>query len=586
MAQTADTDASPAPSARPRIALVLSGGGARGFAHVGVLRALKDLRVPIDMVAGVSMGAVVGAAYAAGRSVEELERFVLGTDWSDIVADRPPRDDLAFRRREDDLLVPSRIEFGLGRSGVLLPPGTAGNSVLETALIRLLPAGTSDLPVDKLPLPFRSVASDLLNGELVELNDTPLFMSVRASLAVPGVFAPVRLNQRLVVDGGLVRNLPIDIARAMGADVVIAVNVGTPLAGEAELTSSIGVARQMMLILTEQNVQRSLKELGPRDILISPALEGISFLDFSRGERAFAAGEKAARQMAERLQAFAVSPTAYAAFEQARITATSAREAERPLTKVDVQATPHAGAEALAAQFGLRAGDRASAARVSQAATRLFGRGEFERIEVDIQDVDDGRELRIKPVEAEWALSRLRLGLEVVSDFADDNRFTLSALHTWSWLNSWGAELRTIAKIGSHRTLLTQLWQPLAPGSNWWVAPSINYDAASIDIFEQGQRTLRLGYYQTTATLALGRQFSNWGTVALGVDWRSGRVRVLVPESGGVTGGEFHERATFLQLQYDTLDSLALPSREVRCCRAGSSIRAANWTAAPPPPSA
>lgn len=561
VAQQPGAESVPPQLQRPRIALVLSGGGARGFAHVGVLRALKDMHVPIDMVAGVSMGAMVGAAYAAGRSVEELEQFVRGTDWSGIVADRPPRDDLSFRRREDDLRLPSRIEFGVGRSGVVLPPGTAGNSVLESALIRLLPAGTSDRPVNQLASPFRSVASDLLTGELVELNDTPLFMSVRASLAVPGVFAPVRINGRLVVDGGLVRNLPVDIAKTMGADVVIAVNVGTPLADESELSSGIGVARQMLLILTEQNVQRSLKDMAPHDVLISPALEGITFLNFSLSERAMAAGERAAHQGADRLKALAVSPQAYAAFEQARLGAPSVRDVGLPLAKVEVQATQHAGAEALAAQFGLRAGDVASAAEVNQAATRLFGRGEFERIAVDIQDLAGQRELRVKPVESDWARSRLRLGLEVMSDFADDNRFTISALHTLSWVNSWGAELRSLARIGSQRSLAIQFWQPLAPGSIWYVAPTIQYNASAIDVYDHGQRALRLGYDETTATLAFGSELSNWGNVQVGVNRRVGRSEFLIPAQASGADGRFTESVGYAKVQFDTLDSLALPSR-------------------------
>jgi NTE family protein len=159
---------------RPRVALVLSGGGARGFAHIGALRALKDLHVPVDMVVGVSIGSVVGGAYASGRSVEEIEAFVDSTDWTTIVSDRPPRDDLAFRRREEDILVPSRIEFSATRRGLVLPPAVAGNRALETALLRLLPESAAEQAVDRLPLPFRSVASDLLTGDLVELRDTPL----------------------------------------------------------------------------------------------------------------------------------------------------------------------------------------------------------------------------------------------------------------------------------------------------------------------------------------------------------------------------------------------------------------------------
>lgn len=549
------------PTVRPRIGLVLSGGGARGFAHVGVLRALKDMRVPIDMVAGVSMGAVVGGAYAAGRSVEEMEQFVRATAWSDIVADRPPRDDLSFRRRADDLLLPSRIEFGLDGSGVSLPLSAAGNASLESALIRLLPVGTGELPVNRLALPFRSVASDLLTGEAVELNDTPLFLSIRASLAVPGVFAPIRLNDRLVADGGLVRNLPVDVAKALGADVIIAVNVGTPLAGESELGSALGVARQMMLILTEQNVRRSLKELGPRDVLIAPDLEGFSFLDFGRGERAIEAGEQATRKMAARLEALAVSPDSYAAWDEARTQAAATRDIALPLASVEVRATAHAGAQAMAAQTGLRAGDAVTLSQIHRGASRLLGRGEFERIEVDAVDVDGQRQVTLKPVEADWARSRLRLGLEVVSDFADDNRFAISALHTLSWLNSWGAELRTLARIGSQRVLAMQLLQPLAPGSPWYVAPSVQYSASSIDVYAQGRRSLRVGYSVTTATLALGRELSNWGDVQVGSERRVGSSHALVPEDDVAASGRLSETASYVQLQMDTLDSLALPSR-------------------------
>lgn len=267
----------PAMPARPKVALVLSGGGARGFAHIGVLRALRAQRVPVDIVVGTSMGAVVGGAYAAGRSVSELEQLVRETAWDRVLADRPARYDLDFRRKEEDQLLPSRIELAITKAGVSLPPAAAGNAALEQALTRLLPQGMRDRPINQLGLPFRTVASDLLTGDLVELSDTPLFLSMRASLALPGVFAPVRLNQRLVVDGGLVRNLPVELARAMGADIVIAVNVGTPLAKESELSSAFGVAQQMLQILTEQNVQRSIKELGSKDVLIAPDLSGLVF---------------------------------------------------------------------------------------------------------------------------------------------------------------------------------------------------------------------------------------------------------------------------------------------------------------------
>ena len=558
----AAADASDAQSVtRPRVALVLSGGGARGLAHVGALRALQELQVPVDMVVGVSMGSVVGGAYASGRTVDELEVFVRSTDWTSIVSDRPPRDDLAFRRREEDVLVPSRIEFGVTRGGVSLPPSAAGNNALEAALTRLLPAGAAERPVNRLPLPFRSVASDLLTGELVELKDTPLFMSMRASLSVPGVFAPVRLDGRLVVDGGLVRNLPVDIARAMGAQVIIAVNVGTPLAKESELASALGVAQQMLQILTEQNVQRSIKELTSADVLISPNLDGISFLDFTQREGAMAAGHAAVKAHAERLKALAVSPQDYAAVELARTAPRRDARPGTPLAKVTVLPTPHASSEALATQMGLDANKPITLDQVTQAAAQLHARGDFDRVQVDVRDVDGKREAVVTPVESTWARSRLRLGVEFSSDFADDNRFTVSALHVMPWLNSWGAELRSVARIGSTRALGTQLWQPLAPGSSWFVKPGIQYDSSSADLFADGRRIARVDFNMTTASLALGRQLSSWGNAQLGIVRRVGDAHFLIAPPQGLDSGHFDERAYFAQFQYDTLDSLAFPSR-------------------------
>jgi NTE family protein len=560
-ARADDTATSATNTPRPRVALVLSGGGARGFAHVGVLRALRDMRVPVDIITGASMGAVVGGAYAAGRSVDDLEQFVRATDWASIVSDRPPRDDLAFRRREDDLLVPSRLEFGLDRSGVRLPPAAVANTALEGALARLLPPGSADTRADRLAVPFRCVASDLLSGELVELSDTPLFSSLRASLAMPGVFAPIRVRGRLLVDGGLVRNLPVDIARAMGADIVIAVNVGTPLSGEDQLGSSLQVATQMLHILTEQNVQRSLRELRADDILIAPELQGVSFMAFDLAERAMAAGERAARALAPRLQKLAVTPAAYAAFDVGRTRAGAVVDSRRTIDRLEVRGTPHADSRALAAQLDMREGQSVTTAMLRQAAAPLLGSGDFERVEIDLRDVDGERRVIVTPVEAPWARSRMRVGLELNSDFDDDHQFTVSALHVLSWLNPWGAELRTLARIGAQRSLATQWWQPLAPGSPWHVAPSIGYRAASIDLYDNGQRLARYGYEVGVAAMTLGYQFGHWGNVQLGIERRVGSASSLFAGTAAPVDAQIGETARFVRVQVDTLDSLALPGR-------------------------
>ncbi|PHV28563.1 patatin domain-containing protein [Janthinobacterium sp. BJB426] len=554
----------PAPvAARPRIALVLSGGGARGLAHIGVLKVLQELHVPIDMVVGTSMGGVVGGAYAAGASVADLEKMARETNWARVVADRPPRDELAFRRREEDLLLPSRIEFGVSHNGISTPPAAASNAALEMALNRLLPAGMRDRPASQLPLPFRSVASDLVNGELVELVDTPLFLSMRASLAVPGVFAPVRVNNRLVVDGGLVRNLPVDMARAMGADIIIAVNVGTPLAPEKDLGSAIGVAQQMLQILTEQNVQRSLKELQAQDILVAPDLTGVSFLDFENYARAMRAGEQAAQALAARLAPLALPPEQYAAREQLRLAAPALLDVALPLTRLAVESEGDINPRILQAQSGLVEGQSVSQEDVLKAAARLYGRGDVARVETEVVDSGDQRAVTIKAVEAPWASNRLRVGLELASDFRDSNNFALKLLHARSNLNSWGGELRSTAQIGNTRGYGLQFWQPLGAGNPWYIAPQLQYTSSAIDLFDKGRRNARLAYNGQTAALVLGRQFGTWGDLQFGVARTEVKGKLAIPADPTQPESRALGTTQFVRFRADTLDSPGFPTRGV-----------------------
>jgi NTE family protein len=552
-----------APGKRPRVALVLSGGGARGFAHVGVLRALRDMRVPVDIVVGTSMGSVVGGAYAAGASIDDLEKMAATTDWDSVVADRPARDALAFRRRDEDINIPSRIEFGLSSQGVMLPQAAASNAALEMALERLLPAGTRNTSVAQLPLPFRSVASDLLTGDLVELDDTPLFQTMRASLAVPGVFAPVRIKGRLVVDGGLVRNLPVDMARAMGADVVIAVNVGTPLAAEKELGSALGVANQMLQILTEQNVQRSIRELGPNDVLIAPDLQGVSFLDFSTWQRAITAGEQAARALAPRLAGLALPAQQYAAAEARRLAGPDGGDQPRMLARLEVQGVTHINPEVLKAQSGLEPGQPVTREDVRQAEVALYGRGDLARVETEVHDKGDGREVTITATEAEWARNRMRVGLELASDFRDANDFAIKLMHVRSSLNDWGGELRTEARLGNERGIAVQWWQPLGPGSKWYVQPSAQVGMVVTDVFSSGRREARVGYDARVASVAVGREFGNWGDLSIGFARQRYKARLLVPEQPDTPDVEAHNDTRFVRFRIDTLDSLGFPTRGV-----------------------
>lgn len=550
---------------RPKVGLVLSGGGVRGLAHIGVLKVLKQLKIPVDLVVGTSMGAVVGGAYASGRSIEELEEFVQHTDWPAVLADRPPRQNLSYRRREEDQLIPSRLELGVDPRGgrTTLPPSAAGNSALEAALESLVRGEQAETPINRLRLPFRALATDLLNGDLVEMVDTPLFLALRASMAVPGVFSPVRVNGRAVVDGGLVRNLGVDIARKMGAELIIAVNVGSPLLEEREITSAVGVANQMLQILTNQNVAHSLRELKSVDVLIDPDLGNIGFMDFDRFGEAMASGQRSALAAQERLIGLAVDDAQYASFERLRL-----REPEPlsqmalPLASLKIEGTQRSNPKALREELGLKLGELTGPEDIKRATAALYGLGDFERIDAQISDQGDQRHVTLHVQEAEWAHNRLRFGLALQSNFGDTNRFSISAMHVSTWLNRWGAELRSYASLGEDRGLSLDLIQPLGAGSPWYVDMSVELGASNGDLHDiNGRRRMRISNEQTQSQIAFGRRLSNWGDVRFGLARISGSSKVLIPEPDERTLERNGFRASFLQLRADTLDSLAFPSR-------------------------
>src|SRR2546430_1358956 len=206
---------------RPRVGLVLSGGGARGAAHIGVLKILEQMRVPIDAIAGTSMGAVVCGLYASGLSARDIEKIMTSINWQDAFRDRPPREDLTLRRKQEDESFLVKFPLGVRAGHILLPKGLIQGQGLTQMLRRLtLPvARLSDF--DQLPTPFRAVATDLESGDAVVMGAGDLTSAMRASLSAPGVFAPVEREGRLLVDGGIPDNVPVDIARAMGGDWVL-----------------------------------------------------------------------------------------------------------------------------------------------------------------------------------------------------------------------------------------------------------------------------------------------------------------------------------------------------------------------------
>ena len=317
-ASRADDAAATAPAVetpRPRIGLVLSGGGARGGAHVGVIRALEEMRIPIDAVAGTSMGAVVGGLYAAGLSGTEIEQVFSALDWQEMIRDRAPRRDLAYRRKQDDRNILAQGAVGVREDGTLTLPlglvqGHRINQVLRAATVRV--ADVQDF--DQLPTPFRALATDLETGEPVVMGQGDLVTVLRASMSAPGVLTPVQVDGRLLVDGGLVDNLPVQLARRMGVDRLIVVDVSFPLAQRDGLSSPIDITNQMIGIMVRRGTLESKQLLRTSDVLIEPDLGAMTALEFARMPTVVDEGVEATLEMHAQLVGMAQSPEAYARY--------------------------------------------------------------------------------------------------------------------------------------------------------------------------------------------------------------------------------------------------------------------------------
>ncbi len=317
----ADDDVlSPAPgdSARPRIGLALAGGGARGGAHIGVLRVLEANRIPIDYIAGTSIGAIIGGLYAMGRTPDEIEQLVGEIDWDDVFKDNIDRQHRSFRRKRDDDLALVHAKPGFNDGKIELPTGLIQGQKIDLLLSRLTLPAAQVKNFDNLGIPFRAVASNIATGEPVVLGSGNLAEVIRASMSIPTILAPIRIDGELLVDGGVSNNLPIDVVRKMGANIVIAVDISTPLKTEEELTSMVAITGQLTGILTRRNAEEQIATLTDDDLLIVPDLGDITTDDFDHIANAVPMGTAAANEHVSRLRTWSLSPAAYAAHLAAR----------------------------------------------------------------------------------------------------------------------------------------------------------------------------------------------------------------------------------------------------------------------------
>ena len=542
-----------AEAAKPKVGLVLSGGAARGLAHVGVLKALEEQGIHIDAIAGTSMGAVIGGLYASGYKIDELEKLALGIDWQEALSDAPEREDVPFRRKQDDrdFLVKQKLSFRDDGS-LGLPLGVIQGQNLALLLESLLAHSSDIRDFDKLPIPFRAVATDIVNGEKVVFRKGHLPQVIRASMSIPAVFAPVEINGQLLVDGGMVDNIPVDVAREMGVDIVIVVDIGTPLRGRKQLNTVFDILNQSITLMTRSNSEVQLASLKPDDILIQPALASYGATDFGRSLDIINAGYRATQVLEKRL-AVLRQPTDVQLAE-----ARTAEERTPVITAIKIENDSKIGDSVIRYYIRQPIGEPLDLGRLQRDMGTLYGLDYFDQVQYRVAHKGKERTLVISARGKRSGTDYLRLGLNLSDDMRGDSAFNIGASYRINGINQLGAEWLTRVQLGDKQELYSEFYQPLDAGSRYFVAPYINARSQNVEAILDNDPIAEYRLERYGFGLNFGRQIGNSGEIRVGVGEAWGEANVRIGDQN-LPSTSFNEGFYDIKYSFDSLDNVYFP---------------------------
>jgi NTE family protein len=542
---------------RPRVGLVLSGGGARGAAHIGVLEVLEQLQVPVDCVAGSSFGALVAGAWAAGVSPGAMRQAMASANWPDMFQDNPDYSELNYRNKRLLQRYLPGSEAGVGSDGLTYPPGAVGGQKIKLFINQLVRADRGERNIEALPLPLSIVATDIGTGERVVFRDGPLTPAMRASMSVPGFVAPLEFDGHKLVDGGLVDNLPVrEVRERCGAEVVIAVNVGSPLLPSSEVGSLLSVSAQMVALLTEQNVTLSLATLRGRDIYIKPVLDGITAGDFARHAAAAERGRAAAGWVQDALRKLAVDDGAWQRWQTAlRGDSTTAP----PVDEVQIAGLERVDPTVVQRYLSQPVGEPLDTERLNRDLLRAYGDGWYESVDYTLLSQRERRILRVTPVEKGWGPDYLRFAINLDSTLNQGSTYSLRAAYQKTWLNRLGGDATVSAEIGNRTGLELAWYQPLESSQHWFGELTLASGWTHSDVFQNDERIARLQVTRSSAELAFGLNLNLVGELRLG--WREAVTHTdLETGIALVDSGSQRSSGALLAFDFDQLNRLYFPT--------------------------
>jgi NTE family protein len=562
-------------SERPKIGLVLSGGGARGGAHLGVIKAFEKHRIPIDAIVGTSMGSLIGGLYAAGHSSEAIETLLTTTEWSKVISIDYERIHIPFRRKLFQLEFPGNAKMGVNRDNEIVFGTGLFKRQMMLQFLEHQTYNVSDIDnFDHLNIPFRAVASNLENGEAVVLGSGSLAKSIYASIAIPGGFDPIVIDGKTLVDGGVADNLPLDVMRReMHVDIIILVDISTPFDEKQKFNNYLSIMGRLSDILMRKNVEETIASLRPNEILITPELGDITPLDSDKYPQIIRIGEAAVSDNYDaKLAGLSLSDERYAAYTRQR---ERIRSVYRPvIDRIVLQNSTYLNDRAILSRLHIETGKPLDFEQLQSDLSDIYNLTIFDDVGYAIDEENGITTLRIITT-PNWDMNgEIRFAFGFEDNFSGHSDYSVSMEYTMFGLSRYGGEWRNRISTGQSALLQSEWYQPLEPLQRFYVRSELHYQNKKVYF----SPTL-LGQHNIKAELddSLTMNVRNYGVgAAAGINVghvmqiETGlRLREVEPElqiiiaDGNVTYDKLHakqkSRQFYAALDYDTLDNADFP---------------------------
>ncbi|WAL78544.1 patatin-like phospholipase family protein [Shewanella sp. DAU305] len=544
---------------RLKIGVVLSGGGAKGAAHVGVLKILEEHNIPVDYIAGTSIGAYVAGMYSLGYSASEVEAIMMGVDWDSGYSDTIPRNILSYRDKQlrDRYNIPLNIGYNEGQ--VRAPSGLLRGQTMSQLLRQSTDLVQQFGNFDDLAIPYRAVATDLETSLPVVISHGSMVKAMQASATVPGALQPAQIDGKLLVDGGIANNMPVDVVKAMGADIIIAVDIGSPLVKKDKLDSTIAVLDQLSNFLTNASTEKQKLLLTDKDVLIRPAIDALSTTDFTIMPLALTLGKEAANGQLDKLSSMSVSPEEYAAYVEAK-------KAKGKLLMADVRHSVNeivfdnqskVSLNLLTETLNIKPGQAVSKDELNEALKRIYSLNKFERVDAEFVEGEDGRVLTVTTKAKSWGPNYFQLGFNWEDDFNSESAISFDMAYTMTDLTFNGGEWRNEIKLGMEKLFATEFYQPLDRDQQFFSRARYQYDTRNWDLYDNNNRLLTFDKKTHTIELGIGYNYTSQGMIELGLVAEKG---AIINDAWLLRDLDFSSYGAYFRFGYDSLDSISFPT--------------------------